>query len=48
MLQSGHRVISAIERSINESEIHDFMEHLSEMAHHVSHDLGVSIVPMQT
>jgi len=47
MLQSWYRVISAIERSINESEIHDLMEDLSEMTHHVSHDLGVSVVAME-
>jgi len=48
MLERRDRVVSTVERGIYQSEIHDFMEHLSEVPHLVGHDFRVSVVPMQT
>ena len=48
MLKGRDWVIGTVERCINQSKIHDFMENLPEMAHLVSHYFGVSVVAMQT
>jgi hypothetical protein len=48
MLKGRDWVIGTVERGINQSKIHDFMENLPEMAHLVGHYFGVSVVAMQT
>jgi len=48
MLEGRNRVISTVKRSVYQSKVHDFMEHLSKVPHLVSHNFGVGVVPMQT
>ena len=37
----------ALERRINEDEVHNFVENLSEVAHLILHDFGVQIVAVE-